>query len=62
MEMISDLSVFFSLILFFLNYTFLLEVGGGGKLCYNIKGNSKQVRTGEPGGLPSMGSHRVGHD
>ena len=25
-------------------------------------GHKESDRTGEPGGLPSMGSHRVGHD
>ena len=31
-------------------------------LAWRIPGMAEPVGMGEPGGLPSMGSHRVGHD
>ena len=39
-----------------LHFHFSLSCIGEGVLAWRIPG------TGEPGGLPSMGSHRVGHD
>ena len=31
-------------------------------VCSGGEGNGRIPGTGEPGGLPSMGSHRIGHD
>ena len=39
-----------------LNYVFVEMATHSSILAWRIPG------TGEPGGLPSMGSHRVGHD
>ena len=44
------------------------EVGGGFRIGNTEMATHSSVlawripRTGEPGGLPSLGSHRVGHD
>ena len=44
---------------FTFTFTFHIGEGNGNPLQYSYQENPG---TGEPGGLPSLGSHRVGHD